>query len=791
MPGLEGGQRSEDLRIIFAAEDRYTSTANAVVASMDQIAAKAATVERSSAAMGQGLQQGLQQGGAGAAGLQRGLAGVSGQAQAAGAAATGMGSAVRGAAGQATPAVQGLGSALQGTGLQLQLFTRGMNLLATGGAVGMAAASVVALTDKVLDLGMAGSSLINIERSYQRLTDSMGINSAEMLAHMTELSSGIVTQAELMRTYNVGVGLAGEAVAKRFGEYIQLARAAAAQTGQSFEYMLNSAIVATGRLSVPIADNLTITVDAEAAYERYAASIGKSASELSKLEKQEAFAIEMMEQAKVKFGDLNEATANLAGDGIARLKTSFEELGNAAATAAAPGIDRLADSVAALAGLLDGPVGLFLKLYQAQQDFVTSGEGAAGTFRTLANAIGLFGPATTIVLGAQVGLERVTVSLTEKFLDQVRVLSLAGNPIAQYVAGLIGLKGAFADTSDMSATAALNLMRAAEAEAALASGARGAQGSLKGLNSVIGSAIALANDLAGAAANAGERLAGMATDMRVSVMRAMSYAQGLTQPQLKWFTTGKQAWELPEAIAEYGRALGSWFEGQGRQVWTEHNQAISAGASGYDDLQSAMESYYESWRSQAQGILSPTQDFDLGALTEEVYGYQDKWDEPARRAMDVVKLGAESPWAAQMGLGGKEQALQYVKDFYAGLLPEEVNWEAAIGQYQAQMEGLLGQQNLGAMFEEKLIGAGWGPDNAAVALALEAPFAPAGTDSAAAFAGAFTGYDWGVMGTDTGELILTGLRQRMERGDARLTSVIESLVISTVRNYISAGGALP
>jgi hypothetical protein len=333
---------------------------------------------------------------------------------------------------------------------------------------------------------------------------------------------------------------------------------------------------------------------------------------------------------------------------------------------------------------------------------------------------------------------------------------------------------------------------ASDALTGMGAGARIAQVDMKGLNSALGAAITLAGNLSNAARNAQGSLQGMATDLRVSMMKAQDYARGVTKPQMDWFTTGKEVWELPEAYKDYASALGTWIEGQGRDVWSTHNQGISDAVGGYSDLTNAMESYYDSWASQAAGILAPTQSFDIEGLMEEVYGYQDKWDEPARRAMDVVKKGLESPWAAEMGLGGKEDALQYIRDFYAGNKPDEVNWESAIGVYQRQMEGQVGQQNLASMFQEQLVGAGWGPENADVMAALGAPMEAAGLEAAGTFAVSFTGLDWKAqVGDKVGKFITDGVAKAFENSDPRFTGIVEGMVLRTISNFFGGGGTLP
>ena len=91
-----------------------------------------------------------------------------------------------------------------------------------------------------------------------------------------------------------------------------------------------------------------------------------------------------------------------------------------------------------------------------------------------------------------------------------------------------------------------------------------------------------------------------------------------------------------------------------------------------------------------------------------------------------------------MGLGSKEQALKYVQDFYAGLIPEDVNWDAAIAAYQQQTQQTVGMQNLQTMFQQELLEAGLGPSNPLVAQSLGDPLGIAGNDAAVAFSEQFS-----------------------------------------------------
>jgi hypothetical protein len=164
----------------------------------------------------------------------------------------------------------------------------------------------------------------------------------------------------------------------------------------------------------------------------------------------------------------------------------------------------------------------------------------------------------------------------------------------------------------------------------------------------------------------------------------------------------------------------------------------ASGTSAWNDLQSAMESYYSSWQSSAAGITDPTQSVDYTQMEDQLGMHQDTFDENRRRAMSVVEEGMSSEWASKMGFGGQADALQYVKDFDAFRLPtDQYNWAAGAGQYAEQMGQQAGANNMQAMMQQYLQENGLGPDNPMIAQALGDPLGIAGGDAATAFADRF------------------------------------------------------
>jgi len=95
---------------------------------------------------------------------------------------------------------------------------------------------------------------------------------------------------------------------------------------------------------------------------------------------------------------------------------------------------------------------------------------------------------------------------------------------------------------------------------------------------------------------------------------------------------------------------------------------------------------------------------------------EDAWDEKARRAMDVFNQGAESPWAESLGLSDKAGAAQWIKDFYMGRMPEQIDWSAFDTALAEANERTANWERIKEMAYQRA--SGMGLDSAGVAGAL-------------------------------------------------------------------------
>ena len=99
-------------------------------------------------------------------------------------------------------------------------------------------------------------------------------NAGKSIGEYRTATHGLVADAELMKKANLAdsMGLSEST----FKTLAQVATAAAAKTGQSFDYMFNSIVVGTARSSRLLLDNLGIIVSVKEANEKYAKSLKES-----------------------------------------------------------------------------------------------------------------------------------------------------------------------------------------------------------------------------------------------------------------------------------------------------------------------------------------------------------------------------------------------------------------------------------------------------------------------------------------------------------------------------------
>lgn len=784
----------QTVRVIFEAVDRYSNVAGRVQQNMQAMSGSAKQLVVSSQAVGQvtgweELEAKLLAATGGMNAASAGAVQVASSQAAAGHAAAAAGSQIeRAMSGQAAPSIQNVASKAMGLVKQFTVLS--------GAIVGFSYT-----LKKALDFAEAGSRVINLERSFESFAATAGTTGNAVLEAMVTASNGMLSEAQAMQQYSRTYLLAGQEIANQMPQMIKVALAASAAGMGDFNYMIESLVTGLGRLSPLILDNLGLSISLEEAYASYARTIGKTTDELSKGEQQMAVWTQVQEQMVAKMGDLDAATAAMAGQGVAQLKAAWTNFIDYVEVKAAPTIDSIAAQIAGVMATVPSGMPRVEALIADLAAIQAGGLEADAVLRRLRvdhdDIAGSIATVESWLLEEVAALDLAGMS-TQQYREVLAQIESVSPRVAAEFAALYEQAGIAAQQNKILAEAATHT------GLTLGDVARQSLSASNAMSATTSVAELLASSMGLVAANGEDAAAALGKVAQVYTStnwRGMAGISAVVDP--RWLR------ELPgslrQVVNEEPRLLGTLTAveaelGKNMNALDAVNEAARAAGrsatAAWNDMQSQMEQYYESWQSQAEGILTPTQQFDLAALTEEVSGYQEQWDEAARRAMAVVKGGPENEWAAQMGLGSREEALQYVRDFYAGKMPEAVNWDAAIATFQQQMEQTVGQQNLGAMFQQKLMEAGLGLDNELVMQAMGAPFAAAGAGSAEEFALAVQQYDWATLGDDPGKSFATsflgaaGSALSSPGSTAGFKNSIKSFIISTVQEYFF-GGAKP
>ena len=142
---------------------------------------------------------------------------------------------------------------------------------------------------------------------------------------MRKGSLGLITDVELMKSFNVAASLVSRDFAQKLPDAMLALGKVAASTGQDMGFLLNSLTTGVGRLSPMILDNLAIQVSLTDAYEDFASANGLVATELSKTEQQAALMAQVMAKLNANTADLPDIAGN-ASTQLGSMSVMFKNL---------------------------------------------------------------------------------------------------------------------------------------------------------------------------------------------------------------------------------------------------------------------------------------------------------------------------------------------------------------------------------------------------------------------------------------------------------------------------------
>ena len=225
------------------------------------------------------------------------------------------------------------------------LQTLGKVSLATlvGGLTAVAGGAVAAAAG-IVKLASDAEPLVGLQAGFATVTERIGSSSETMLAALQDASGGLITNRDLMTSFNKAAALVGDDFARVLPDAMGLVQKAALSTGQDMGFLFDSLVTGIGRVSPMILDNLGIQVSLAEVTALAAEMFGKSTGELSKQEQQAALTQIVLEKLNDTYGDVPEMEQPFAQARVAMANLK-DEIGVALLTAIGP----LAEKLLALA----------------------------------------------------------------------------------------------------------------------------------------------------------------------------------------------------------------------------------------------------------------------------------------------------------------------------------------------------------------------------------------------------------------------------------------------------------
>ena len=211
------------------------------------------------------------------------------------------------------------------------------------------AANVFALTAAFGALSRA-AQVTQLEKGLQLMGNQSGRTLSIMADGLREVTGMAISAEEAMR--GAAMGVSGGFGGAELKGLAKIAKGASIALGRdlsdAFDRLTRGAI----KLEPEILDELGIMVRVDEAAENYAATIGKTATQLTQFEKRQAFMNAILEQGALKFGDIAE---QVDPDPYARLAATFADLTRAAFQwiniGLGPVVGFLANNMTVLAGV--------------------------------------------------------------------------------------------------------------------------------------------------------------------------------------------------------------------------------------------------------------------------------------------------------------------------------------------------------------------------------------------------------------------------------------------------------
>jgi phage-related protein len=218
-------------------------------------------------------------------------------------------------------------------------------------AVGLTAVAggLAAVGGAAIALARDAAPLQGVEDAFYGIADAAGIGGDAMKSALQEGSAGMITNRDLMMSFNKAAQLVSVDFAQQLPDAMQYLGKVAQATGQDMGFMMDSLVTGVGRMSPMILDNLGIQVSLSEAMDRAAEMTGKQASALSKAEQQAGLmsvVLEKLEKNTAAMPDVAGSATQAFASFETTLKNTKDQIGQALLPAITPLMGKIGELAA-------------------------------------------------------------------------------------------------------------------------------------------------------------------------------------------------------------------------------------------------------------------------------------------------------------------------------------------------------------------------------------------------------------------------------------------------------------
>jgi len=210
----------------------------------------------------------------------------------------------------------------------------GLDGLKKAAAFAMTAFVALKGAQGAVDFVRFGANVGRQAGALDNLARSAGTSGAAIVAAMQGASDFTIDRMTAMEAANKAMLLGVAQSPEEFARLAKVAVTLGRAMGQDAAKSIDDFVVAAGRQSKMIADNLGLMVGAEDANKRYAEKLGITAGALTDTQKKQAFLNEMLRQGEIKMLALGDATGDTATK-VEQVDAALKDLKTSAAESTA------------------------------------------------------------------------------------------------------------------------------------------------------------------------------------------------------------------------------------------------------------------------------------------------------------------------------------------------------------------------------------------------------------------------------------------------------------------------